>query len=150
MSLANRIAVMEAGRLVQVGSPGDIYRNPRSLFVATFVGEANVFKGQRRDGIVELPIGVRFGDKGADGPVAVVVRPESLSFQSASGDEWLSTSGTIVESVFLGSMVRYRIDVGGGTTVVVQGSSEDIPAGVAVGRQVSVGWRREQQSVLAA
>jgi ABC-type Fe3+/spermidine/putrescine transport system ATPase subunit len=150
MSLANRIAVMESGRLVQVGSPEDIYRNPRSLFVATFVGEANVFPGTRRGGVVDLPIGTRFDDSGPDGPVTVVVRPESLSFNAAAGEGMLSASGTIVDSVFLGSMVRYRVDLGGGSMIFVQGSSEDIPADIAVGKKVSVGWRREQQSVLSA
>ena len=60
MSLANRIAVMEAGRIVQAGPPEEIYRHPRSVFVATFVGEANIFHGVRRNGTVELPVGVRF------------------------------------------------------------------------------------------
>src|SRR5262245_10822844 len=50
LSLANRIAVMESGLLVQVGTPEEIYSRPRTRFVSTFVGEANIFAGQRRAG----------------------------------------------------------------------------------------------------
>ena len=50
LALANRIAVMEAGELVQQGDAEEIYARPRTRFVSTFIGEANIFEGQRRDG----------------------------------------------------------------------------------------------------
>ena len=50
LALANRIAVMEAGELVQQGDAEEIYARPRTRFVSTFIGEANIFEGQRRGG----------------------------------------------------------------------------------------------------
>ena len=150
MSLANRIAVMEAGRIVQAGPPEEIYRHPRSVFVATFVGEANIFPGVRRNGTVELPVGVRFENAGADAPVVVVVRPEAMTLGPPPGPEWLSANGEIQDCVFLGSLVRYRVGVEGGTSVVVQASSDSLPDGIRVGRPVTVAWQRGNQSVLPA
>ena len=64
LALANRIAVMEAGELVQQGDAEEIYARPRTRFVSTFIGEANVFEAQRRDGTVEFA-GMRVAVAGA-------------------------------------------------------------------------------------
>ena len=54
LALANRIAVMEAGELVQQGDAEEIYARPRTRFVSTFIGEANIFEGRARGGTVEF------------------------------------------------------------------------------------------------
>jgi ABC-type Fe3+/spermidine/putrescine transport system ATPase subunit len=149
MSLANRIAVMQAGRIVQAGPPEEIYRHPRSVFVATFVGEANILRGVRRTGIVELPFGIRFADAGRDEEVAVVVRPEAMTLDPPTGPEWLSASGEIQDSVFLGSLVRHRVGLDGGVSVTVQASSEKPLNNVHANRAVTVSWLRSNQTVLA-
>ncbi|MFO1059424.1 MAG: ABC transporter ATP-binding protein [Dongiaceae bacterium] len=85
MRLANRIAVMQAGRLIQDGSAEEIYARPKTLFVSTFVGEANIFRGERRGGEVRLEIGAAFAAPGPDGRVAAVVRPQAMAIAARGG-----------------------------------------------------------------
>src|SRR5262245_37500803 len=78
LSLANRIAVMEEGRIVQEGGPQEIYRRPATRFVSTFIGDANLLEGRRERGVVELACGGRFASSGRDGKVNVMIRPEAM------------------------------------------------------------------------
>jgi len=148
MSLANRVAVMNAGRLLQVGSPEEIYRNPVSTFVATFIGEANVFPGVRRNGVVELAMGARFDSSGSDGPVVAVVRPEAMTIGGIPGADQIAVGGRVVERVFLGSLVRSTVELDGGQRVTVQDSSDRVRDDLSEGARVTVAWQREKQSVL--
>jgi ABC-type Fe3+/spermidine/putrescine transport system ATPase subunit len=74
LGLANRIAVMDQGVIVQQGGPEEIYAAPKTRFVSTFIGEANVFQGTRTGGTVALAAGANFQASGPDGPVTAVVR----------------------------------------------------------------------------
>src|SRR5262245_16795206 len=78
LGLANRIAVMEAGRIIQEGGPEEIYRRPATPFVSTFIGDANLLEGQRVSGVIELACGGRFASSGRDGKVNVMIRPEAM------------------------------------------------------------------------
>ncbi|UUX50095.1 ABC transporter ATP-binding protein [Nisaea acidiphila] len=79
MFMADRIAVMRDGRIVQEGSPHTLYCYPNSAFVAGFFGEVNVFSGPVKDGEVETPIGpVAAGGLSEGTTATVVVRPEGL------------------------------------------------------------------------
>jgi len=117
MALSGRIAVMEAGRLVQVGTPREIYEHPADPFVAAFVGAANFLPGEPvgRDGAlarVRLLDGtnnhiVAVAGGAPEGRVLVCVRPEDLEFTSA-GD----LHGTVVRATYFGNRVEYVIQVG--------------------------------------
>jgi ABC-type Fe3+/spermidine/putrescine transport system ATPase subunit len=148
MSLANRIAVMDQGRMLQVGTPEEIYARPASLFVATFIGEANVLQGRRRDGAVELAVGARFPNAGRDGPVSVVVRPEALALSRPAGTDIVSVSGRIAESLFMGSFVRHVVELPGPASVVVQEATEGRRSAFDAGMPVTVSWSTATQSVL--
>lgn len=104
LNLANRIAVMEAGRIVQVGGPEDVYRRPSTRFVSTFIGEANVLAGKRIDGTVTLPWGSTFPASGEDGPVSVVIRPEHIKIKDGA-----TSTGIVRDIVFLGSFMRLDV-----------------------------------------
>jgi spermidine/putrescine transport system ATP-binding protein len=108
LGLASRIAVMEAGRVVQEGPPEAIYRAPRTRFVSTFLGDANVLPAARRAGVVELPCGVRLDHPGRDGPVSVVLRPEAVrvAAAAAAAGEGPRVEATLVDAVFLGAQTR--------------------------------------------
>ncbi|MCD6498491.1 MAG: ABC transporter ATP-binding protein [Deltaproteobacteria bacterium] len=90
LSMAHRIAVMKSGHVLQVGEPEELYRSPRSVFVARFVGRTNLVAGRvrdKRDGFVqvETDVGLLWGRStdGADAPGAAVVcsvRPEHLQW----------------------------------------------------------------------
>ena len=90
--LGDRVAVLAAGRLEQVGAPEDLYERPASLFVATFVGGANVFRGAAARAL-----------GGADGQVAVV-RPEAFRFSD------IGIPGVVKERRYTGAAAFYLVD----------------------------------------
>ena len=86
MYMADRIAVMKDGLLVQMGDPRMLYNKPADSFVASFFGEVNSFPGVARGGVVETPMGSLKADGFDDGQaVDVVVRPEALRLSPADG-----------------------------------------------------------------
>ena len=99
-ALANRVVVMNAGHVEQLGTPQEIYRTPASLFVANFVGEASILRGERHNGIVTLAAGPQIESAGPDGPVSAMIRPERL--QPAGN----GLAATVVDQQFLGDAVR--------------------------------------------
>ncbi len=116
MGLANVIVVMQGGRIIQAGSPSEIYDNPGSEFVARFVGEANLLPGRRADGIAMLDAGASFPSPGPDERIQVVVRPQAIAlhpegFSPSSGHVGLA--GRVLDRMFLGDHWKYVIDVGG-------------------------------------
>jgi ABC-type Fe3+/spermidine/putrescine transport system ATPase subunit len=106
MALANRIAVMNDGKLEQLGSPEDLYLRPQSRFVAQFIGEANVLSGKRVGDRVRLKCGAEFASPGADGPVVAVIRPESVLLSSGS-EGHVKADGMIEDVTFFGTHVRH-------------------------------------------
>lgn len=87
MFMADRIALMRAGRLVQLGPPSELYYNPVDGFAAAFFGDINRFKGVVRDCLVVTPVGSVPAQKLADGTaVEVLVRPEALRLRSPGGN----------------------------------------------------------------
>jgi len=118
LSLSDRIVVMQAGRIEQVGTPFEIYNRPATPFVASFIGNLNVLEAEVADpGQGSLVIGgqpVR-----AAGPVAAAagsfvklsLRPELLSLEGGAPDA-NRLEGTLLNVVFLGSIVRLTIRVG--------------------------------------
>jgi ABC-type Fe3+/spermidine/putrescine transport system ATPase subunit len=122
MSLSDRIVVMNRGRIEQVGTAGEIYLRPASVFVADFVGRANFIEvlPQRvengkaavhalgRDVVAECHADVGVGEA-----AYLVVRPESVSLTASSED----ADGTILSSVFYGSVAEYEIESITGTLI---------------------------------
>jgi iron(III) transport system ATP-binding protein len=118
LSLADRLAVMRDGRLVQIGAPEEVYARPADRWSAQFLGEVNVLSGVARGGGVETDLGV-FDMPGAGGPPSgslhVAVRPEQLELRSDSGG-----NAEVVEREFRGHDVLYRLRHESGRTVLVQ------------------------------
>ena len=143
LGLANRIAVMEAGRIVQEGGPEEIYRRPATRFVSTFIGDANLLEGRRQSGMVELACGGRFASAGRDGKVNVVVRPEAMQINGAG-----PLSGTLVDTVFLGAFTRLQLRLSDGSEIAVHLPGAGAGALPAVGSQVAVGWGEDDARCL--
>lgn len=130
-ALANRVAVMNAGRVEQLGSPQEIYRTPSSLFVANFVGEASILKGERRNGIVTLASGLRLESPGPDGPVSAMARPEHIH---------PSTDGfhaTILSRQFLGDAVRIAAVTASGERIAIRLADGPDAEGLMPGSEAS-------------
>jgi spermidine/putrescine transport system ATP-binding protein len=139
LGLANRIAVMEQGRLVQEGGAEEIYARPRTRFVSTFIGEANLLHGRRCGGRVELG-GASFADPGPDGPVEVVVRPEDVRLGAVVADGDLRLTGTVEDSVYLGAFVKYRVRLGDGSGLAAHSTDRDPARRLTPGTVVDLGW----------
>ena len=148
LGLANRIAIMQDGRIVQDGGPEDIYSRPATRFVANFIGDANILAGSRESGRIRLDAGASFDDAGRDGSVLVVLRPEALTIHSdgAAGD--LSLQGRVVDRVYLGSLVKYKVALKDGQVITVHDAVEDDQERVALDAEVNVIWSASQYQVL--
>jgi putative spermidine/putrescine transport system ATP-binding protein len=116
LSMSDRIVVMSEGRVEQIGAPFEIYNNPRTRFVASFVGTLNILKGRVLDaagGRIEIdgqPVRAARGvpDAASGEFRSVALRPEALSLNGAGGDR-NRLNGAIEEVMFLGSVVRVKV-----------------------------------------
>jgi iron(III) transport system ATP-binding protein len=115
LSLADRLAVMREGRIVQVGAPQEVYQRPANRWTAGFVGDVNVLAGVARGSGVETELGVFDVGVQADGSVHVAVRPEQLELRADD-----SGNAEVVSREFRGHDVLYRLRHEGGRTVLVQ------------------------------
>ncbi len=115
LSLADRVAVMRDGQIVQVGPPVEVYGEPATRWAAQFVGEVNVLSGVARGGGVETELGVFDLRAPASGSVQVAVRPEQLELR-ADGNG----NAEVVAREFRGHDVLYRLRHEGGKTLLVQ------------------------------
>ncbi len=115
LSLADRLAVMREGRIVQVGAPQEVYGRPANRWTAGFVGEVNVLAGVARGTGVETELGVFDVGASTSGSVHVAVRPEQLLLRADR-----SGNAEVVAREFRGHDVLYRLRHEGGRTVLVQ------------------------------
>ncbi|MBB6431604.1 ABC transporter ATP-binding protein [Algisphaera agarilytica] len=115
MSIADRIAVMRDGQLLQIGPPPSLYSRPRSAFVAKFLGNSNLMTGQAQGNFAETPIGRVEIDRHAEGPVTLSLRPEHLSFDMQAG---VNTPATITLREFKGHDLTYHVRHGEGTYLI--------------------------------
>ena len=156
-ALADRIGVMNLGRLLEMGRPDELYTRPTTRFVATFLGAANLLLGhQTRNGI-------HFGNTGFDGTrsheVVAVLRPEEVELapaRPALGARYLA-AGTVEEIVFTGALERMRVRLTKGSDEVqlaratngdgaflevTRTQPEQRAFAVRLGQDVAVGVRR--------
>jgi putative spermidine/putrescine transport system ATP-binding protein len=153
LALSDRIAVFRDGRVEQLGTPTEIYEQPRTVFVARFIGDSNIFHGdlQRTStGVVlvtpNFTIRLPHTDAAA-GPRAVLVRPEKMTLGVAgTGDN--AISGILVDKVYFGSINRLSVEVGGHGVVTVNGQAHLTNAWER-GSAVTVRWAVEDCVVLA-
>jgi spermidine/putrescine ABC transporter ATP-binding subunit len=158
MSLSDRIAVMNQGRLEQLASARAIYERPRSRFVAAFVGRINFLpaKVSGRDGAWSLlDMGaspVRAPELASDPPtgeVTLAIRPERLVLipRGAPEDGKNVLDATVEAESFTGNLLHLTVRTGNGTPLLVELRPGE--AGVRVGDQVRVAWAPDQATILA-
>lgn len=120
MSISDRIAVMKKGKIMQVGSPEELYMNPKSLFVAHFIGESNFLEGTLKKAKGEnLEIELRDGstveavckDPPTSGKTIVAIRPEVFSVDRGLIKKENSLSGVVEKITFEGTFIRYVIRI---------------------------------------
>lgn len=119
LSISDRMAVLEGGRIAQIGTPEEVYRRPRTRVVADFIGETNFLKGriqsldglkalvETADGLFEGFLGEPDWKPSPGDAVSLSIRPESWCFCSEPAGK-NSVKGRIGESVYLGEVAQYR------------------------------------------
>ncbi len=120
LTMSDRIAVFNQGRIEQLGSPRDIYENPATAFVSEFIGQTNRIEidGER-----------------------INIRPEfvTISTSSASGDR--SVVGTLKDKIFVGAVTRYLVE----TQLGIKMTSTKADASPEIGQTVTLSWSREKE-----
>src|SRR4030042_3454374 len=128
MSISDRIAVMKKGKIVQVGTPKDLYMTPNSLFVAHFIGESNFLEGEVCDIVGNgLEIELRGGFKvraarnsvKKDERVVLAVRPEIFNIEKGVSERENALVGEVEKLTFEGTIVRYVVKLQSQDSVVV-------------------------------
>jgi spermidine/putrescine transport system ATP-binding protein len=156
LTMSDRIGVMNEGRLLQVGSPEEIYEHPATRFVADFIGETNFLEGTS-DG----PTRVVFPDGTAvsviDGPatrmpVTLAIRPEKLSFVADGAGVAGSNAipGRVRRRVYHGDVITYEVDCAGDAHVRVRHANLPGSAVRVDGDEVVVVWTVDAARVLEA
>jgi iron(III) transport system ATP-binding protein len=131
LSLADRVALMRDGEIVQVDTPEQLYRAPVDAWSAEFVGTANFLAGRRAAGRALTVLGAFDAGEGPDGPCRVLVRPELVQLHCTP-----SGGGLVVGREFRGHDVLYRVRLADGTDVCSQRPSNEV---VQLGARVDVG-----------
>jgi len=148
IALANRIAVMNAGRIVQEGSPKDIYQRPRDTFVAGFIGDSNIIALERRSGECRLGSTI-IHSPGPDGRVAMMIRPSDVQIQETRpvGDYCLS--GQLEDAVFMGDYTKLIVSTETGDTLTARTSRNECESiANTPGKRVYVSWARDSCQIV--
>lgn len=141
LTMSDRIAVFNEGKIEQVGTPADVYERPASPFVAGFVGTSNLISGEIAKRIT-----------GSEQMFSV--RPEKIHLGAANGrvePNMLSIDGVIRDVVYLGLFTRYLVEIEGGNDLVVveqnlKSTSMDVLS--ARGQKVCLSWQKDHISRL--
>ncbi|BAL99972.1 putative ABC transporter ATP-binding protein [Caldilinea aerophila DSM 14535 = NBRC 104270] len=136
LSMSDRVAVFNQGKIEQIGSPMEIYERPQTAFVANFVGVSNMIAGALAQRLL-----------GVNGVYAL--RPEKIHLcrpDTPLAGDWIAVEGTVFDVDYLGLFTRYRVHIDSGEEIVVvqqnlMRSTEDITA--REGDRVQLRWLRE-------
>ena len=148
MTMADTIAVMNAGRIEQLGTPAELYERPRSAFVAGFLGKSNLLEGTiTGDGLIRLVDGseLRASTNGSHGPVSIGVRPEKISLSDGGVNR---LSGRVKESAYIGVATEVVVATPVGEMTVFHQNVEAGGVGPAPGSQVTLSWAPEATFVV--
>jgi spermidine/putrescine transport system ATP-binding protein len=161
LAMSDRIAVMNGGRVEQVGSPHEIYEHPETAFVADFIGSLNTLElkvdelvgeyavmrpGEGERVIVPVDPGTRAGDS-----FRVAVRPERVQIgpiENHVPDGGSRLEGTIAEIVYLGMYTQFHVGTRAGR-VISNRLADELTSPLEVGSRVALSWAPEHTSVLA-
>ena len=152
LDMSDRIAVINGGRIVQMGAPREIYFRPENAFVAGFVGATNLVRGVVDGAAAANGVGSVLVEGGQvlrclfpraaarAAAIAVSIRPETLTLSAAEApgrDGWNRMEGIVASSGFLGNMNRYGIRVGGSVMHANTDAGTVFSVGAAVGLHFS-------------
>jgi len=149
--MSDRIAVMHAGKVEQLGTPEELYERPTSRFVADFIGSTNLLRGRiEADGRVRLTTGelvpVAHDGLAAGTDVEISIRPESIALVPAATEG--AIAATVEQAAYLGTTISYQVRTAGGLAMTVL--SPKTGARIPVGSDVAVSWSPSEALILGA
>ena len=151
MTMADQIAVMNRGRIEQLGTPTELYETPASAYVASFLGASNLIAGTvsgsdtvRLHGGPEVRVRPR-AIAGRTGEVAVGIRPEKIAL---GGGQANTLDGTIVEQAYVGVATQYIVDTECGQMTVYRQNASPGLNGAAPGQRLILSWSPESTFVV--
>jgi putative spermidine/putrescine transport system ATP-binding protein len=158
LTMSDRVAVFHQGEIQQIDSPQGLYEHPKNTFVANFIGENNRLSGTMvsRNGAqceVALQNGERVNalaihDAAPGDAVSLSIRPERIRLNDLSSDSVNRFSGRVQEFIYLGDLVRIRLEVCGSTGFIVKQPISDLSPSLAVGDVIPLGWHIEHVRAL--
>lgn len=162
LTMSDRIAVMNNGNVEQIGSPTEIYDRPATVFVASFIGQANLWPGRQtgrtnRDFVEVDVLGTTLKAKPGDttiepgGHAALMIRPERVrvSMEVPTGDV-ATVPATVKDLTFQGPVLRLSLAAPDDSTIIAHvGPEQELPL-LRPGDQVHVGWSPDASRVLPA
>ena len=155
MTMADTVAVMNEGRIEQMGAPADIYELPETVFVARFLGQSNLFAGKREssgsDSVTVAAHGQQFTipnsrNNAPGGDVIVGVRPEKMTIVDAGDlipDAHDRIAGRVVDVSYTGVSTQYLVKTSWGEEISVFEQNDVVGDQSAVGDSVEVHWARD-------
>jgi len=157
MTLSDRIAIMNQGKIVQLGAPLEVYEHPSNRFAAGFLGVANFLEGRvasvsGQEARIDLNLGGQAvaaagGYKAGDAAV-LALRPEKISVASGHGEAGVNRlTGTVLGAIFSGSSTTYRVQVGDQIIAVFQQNSA--PRRFQADDSVTLHWSPEHNVPVA-
>jgi spermidine/putrescine transport system ATP-binding protein len=162
LTMSDRIGVMHAGAIEQVGDPREIYEHPRTPFVADFIGSLNALDfrvDEVADGLAVMRVNERerlcvpVGSGTAPGQnLRVAVRPERVRIEPANGrapEGGSLVEGTITELVYLGGLTHFHVDAGEAGRVVSHRMDDEVASSLEEGKRVVLTWPAEHAYVLS-
>ncbi len=162
MTVANRIAVMDRGRIVQVATPSEIYEQPKSRWVAEFIGDVNLIEGavvekSVDETVIEDKAGRRHRVVDAAGAalgarVAIALRPEKVRISAVPGDVDNAVRGRVWDVGYLGGMSIYkvRLDDGSAMKAAVANVARRLDQPISADQEVWLSWSPAAAVVLAS
>jgi putative spermidine/putrescine transport system ATP-binding protein len=140
--MSDVIAVLDGGRLQQLGPPLEVYRRPANQFVADFIGESNLLSGTLADDAVFTSakgLRVQTG-AGASGAAHLVVRPEYVRLGPAAAGRANRYQAEVLELLYVGDLVKYRLLVDQRDELVAKALAPSVDQPWKTGQQLTVGW----------
>ena len=151
MTMADTIAVMNEGRIEQMGSPADLYDNPKTTFVANFLGQSNLIKGSIESNGADSLVVNLFGQKigvprarssAKDSSILVGIRPEKLRIlpdgEATHGN--ILPGGVISDVSYIGVSTQYQVEMPWGQELMVFEQNDDGIAPLDKGDRVTLSW----------
>ena len=159
LTMSDRIAILDRGRIQQVGTPNAIYERPSNRFVADFIGQSNFIKGNitqldvafaaittaDKDIVIPCP---PLSDLVVNQDAQLAIRPEKIRFINSASSLPVNLKGVIEELIYVGATMRYRIRISRDQTIDLE---QQISYGINTfkkGDHVLIGWELEDSKIL--